>query len=94
MQHCLSPLDFRQDGLHLGRPGEGPGVAVVVCDEGLNGGNEVGDALEDAPAEPLNREFPEPPLDEIQPRTAGRNKVHVEARVAGEPAMDRGVCMG
>lgn len=94
MQHCPSPLDFRQDVLYLGRPGERPGVAVVVCDESLNGGDEVGNALEDAPAEPLGRELPEPPLDEIQPRTAGRNKVHVEARVAGEPALDRGVCMG
>lgn len=50
MQHCLSPLDFRQDVLYLGRPSERLGVAVVVCDESLNGGDEVGDALEDAPA--------------------------------------------
>jgi len=46
MEHRPGALHFRQNVLDLRRPGERPGVTVVVCDERLNGCDEVGDALE------------------------------------------------
>ncbi len=66
-------------------------MVVVVRDEGLDGGNERGDTLERAALEPLRRELAEPPLDQIQPGAAGRDEVQVEARMAPEPALDRGM---
>ena len=36
----------------------------------------------------------ESPFNEIEPRTAGRTNVHVEPRMALEPAQHRGMFMG
>jgi len=49
-------------------PHEGWGVVVVVCDVGLDDGDEVGDAGEASPFESLGGELTEPAFDEIEPR--------------------------
>ena len=69
-------------------------MPVVMRHEGLDGRDQIGDALEDAPAELLGRQLAEPPLDEIQPRAARRDEVEVEARMADEPLLDRRVLVG
>src|SRR6266849_846049 len=38
--------------------------------------------------------MPEPALDELQPRGAGRGEVQMEAWVAGEPRSDLGMLVG
>jgi hypothetical protein len=65
MKHGSRPLDFRQDVRHLRGPRERPGVVVVLRDEGLDGGDEIGDTLERPAARPLGRELAEPPRDQV-----------------------------
>lgn len=47
-----------------------------------------------AAAEPLGGELGEPALDEIEPTRIGRREVQGEARMAYQPALDRGRLVG
>ena len=52
------------------------------------------DAAEDAAAQAFLGDVAEPSFDQVQPRTAGRDEVNVEARMALEPTPDLGMFMG
>jgi len=87
LQNGFTATDLFQNSLGGGRPHEGLRRLIVHPDVFRNGCDELGDALEDAPANSLRGEFPEPPLDEIHPGRAGRGEVQVEPRVLGQPAL-------
>ncbi len=52
---------------------------------------QVRHAVEYAVANAVVRDVAEPPLDNIQPRTAGRSEMHLKAWMAFEPRLDLGV---
>ena len=87
-------FDLLDDLLRGLGPHERLRLVVVVGDVVLDGRDELGDAGEAAPLEAFGSEFPEPPLDHVQPRRAGRHEVEVEARVLGQPRLDVGVLVG
>ena len=73
---------------HLG-PDEGSRVLVPGLDPGADVGVEFADGAVRAAPEQLGGELGEPALDEVQPRRAGGREVQEEARVCGQPALDR-----
>ena len=71
-----------------GRPDERFGMAVVMRHVLFDRANEIGDAAERAPTNPLAGDLGEPPFDQIEPRRARGNEVSVIARMGGEPGLD------
>src|SRR5438128_12642720 len=69
-------------------PDEGLGAVVVVLDEVVDRGDELGDVVVDAAADLLVGEDREPDLDHVHPRCAGGSEVEVHALVALQPACD------
>src|SRR5262245_16956048 len=49
---------------------------------------ELRDAFEHAVANPVVGNVPKPALDDIEPRTAGRDEVNVESLVSLQPTLD------
>ena len=72
-------------------PDEGLWVAIVVLDEVVDGGFEFLGGTVDAAAELAFGEQREPAFDQIEPRSAGRSEVHVDALVTRQPGLHRGV---
>ena len=72
----------------------GLGSSLWSVDEGVDRGDEVRDAAEDAPSETLLGELPEPALDEVEPRRARGREVEHEAGMLLQPgADDRMLCV-
>lgn len=69
--------DFGDDVLGSGLPDEGFGIGVPVGRPGGDGFAEFGDAGEGSAAQTLVGELFEPSLDQVQPRTLGRGRMHV-----------------
>jgi len=70
-------------------------MAVVLRDAGVDRRNEFIDAFEDAAADALGRDFREPALDLIEPRTAGGGKMQMVTRSLFQPGGDlRGFVRG
>src|SRR5580658_4929680 len=69
-------------------------MAVVVRDVFFDGANQVRQAAEGAPADPLSRDVREPALNEVEPRGAGRHKVTMVPRMRGKPLLNLGMRMG
>src|SRR4029077_11734227 len=80
------------------RRGRGPderfSMAVVVRDVFFDGANQVRQAAECAPANPLSRDVREPAFNEVKPRGAGRNKVAMVPTMRGKPLFNFGMRMG
>src|SRR5439155_11495686 len=72
------------------RPDVGTGVCFPVLGPGCDVCLECFDAWVGAALELLGREFGEPALDEVEPGAALRDEVEQEARVAEQPASNRG----
>ena len=94
MQGRPSTLDLLQDVGGLGCPDEGFWVFVVMVDVIKDRRNQLLDAAEDSAAQAVFRQVAEESFDHIQPRATGGREVHVEARVAAEPALDLLVLVG
>ena len=69
-------------------------MLIPVIDVGLDGGGEIGDGGEDAPADGLAGEDGEETLNEVEPRAAGWCEVEVYPGVAGQPGVDLGMFVG
>jgi hypothetical protein len=74
-----------------GCPDEGLGLCVVVVDRFVESFDEFQDAAENASLQPVFRAIPEEAFDHVEPRGASRREVHVEARMAFQPALDLGM---
>src|ERR1035437_312118 len=94
LQALAAAFDFGEDILGLGLPDERLGVTIPRCDECLDGANQVGDADKAATAHRLAGQIPEPAFDQIEPTGAGRNEMHLEARVPGQPTLDLRTFLG
>ena len=57
----------------------------------VNGRNQVGDAAEHAATNLFSRQVAKDAFHQIEPRTTRRGEVHVDARVAREPSLNRGM---
>jgi len=76
-------------GRFLG-PHEGCGILVPVVDVKADVPDECGDVVEGAATNRLAGEDPEPGLNEIEPGSALRSEVQMDARVLLEPLADGG----
>ena len=85
------PADFLDDRLSGLAPDERLRVVIVLSDVVKNGGDQFRYAGECPATHAFVVEVAEKPLDDIEPRTAGRNEVDVEALVPFEPCDDLGV---
>ena len=82
-------LDLGQDRVCILVPGENFGVVIMMAQEVFNGSNEIGYTCEHSPSDPALRQFSKPPLDPIQPRSAGGREMEMHAGVALQPALHR-----
>ncbi len=74
------PFFLGEDGISGLGPDERFGIGVVAVEVVVDRVLEVGNAPEDAAAETLAGDLGEEALDEVEPGSAGRREVHVEAR--------------
>ena len=79
---------FTHDVLGFGRPHEGLRFLVGIPNELLDGGLEFSHIVEYAPTYTFARDLSEPPLDQVEPRTACGCGVQDKARVIGQPGFD------
>src|SRR3989304_5469168 len=80
--------DFVQDHVRVLGPDEAAWGLVVMSEVPFNRGDEGWHALEGAPTNAVARDLAEPPFDEVQPRTAGRNEMKVHPRMTTQPPVD------
>lgn len=66
----------------------------MVIEVFLDGGFELGEALEDAAANTVLGDPAKETLDLIEPGSRGRGEVHLEAAMPFEPGLDLSVLMG
>src|SRR5205823_161976 len=85
----LTPVDFAEDRVRVLGPDKTSRRFVVVLKIAVDGGDEVGDALEGPASNAVAGNFSEPALDQIEPRAAGGDEVKVHARMTAEPALNR-----
>src|SRR5262249_49345809 len=83
------PGDAFKDLVGSLRPHERLGVSVGHLDVPPDGQLEFAGATVNAAAQLLLGQGGEPTFDQVDPRAARGREVQVEARMAGEPAMDR-----
>lgn len=81
--------DAGQDLVRRFGPHEGRGVCVGEVDVLANGVLELPRAAVNTPADLFLSQHGEPPLHEIDPGRPRRGEVHVEARMADQPPVDR-----
>ena len=86
-------MQFFKDGIGGGCPLEWLAVGVVRGDEVVDALHELFDAGEGPASNGLVGDQGEESLDLVQPRTVGRDEVHVPARSGGQPSLDLRVAM-
>jgi hypothetical protein len=69
-------------------------VGVVIVEEAVDGGLEIGDGSEDAPLETALGQDCEKALDRIEPGSRGGDEVERPARVARQPSPNGGMLVG
>src|SRR5579872_2341302 len=94
IQGAASALDLFQDVGGAGRPNERFGVLVVAVDVVSDGEDEFFEIAKHSASQPVLGEVAEETLHHVEPRRAGRSEVHVESRMAREPALYFGMLMG
>jgi len=78
--------DFFDDGIGVGGPEEGFGIGIGFLQKAVDGGLEIGDALEDAAFEPTPCQLGEEALDRVEPGGGGWGEVEMKALVPPEPS--------
>jgi len=78
--------DVGDDFVGIGDPLEGLGVGVVIIEEAVDGGLEVGDGSEDAALEAALGQDGEEALDCVEARCGGGREVERPARMARQPS--------
>src|SRR5437763_6528489 len=90
----LDELDFGEDFVGRGGPGERPGVRVPVVDVVADLLDQDLDAGEGAAADRLAGDDAEPGFDLVEPGGALGGEVEPDVRVAGQPCLDLGCGVG
>ena len=86
--------DGGDDFVGIGDPLEGLRLGVVIVEEAVDGGLEVGDGSEDAALEAALGQDGEEALDGVEPGGRGRREVERPARVARQPSPNGGMLVG
>src|SRR3972149_4462112 len=81
-------LEFSEDGIRGGGPGERPGVGVVVMNEAFDIGHQFPDTAEGSAADPFYVYYLDLILHVIKPGKIGRVKVQVVSGGSRQPASD------
>ena len=81
-------MSLFDDGVGVGSPDEGFGIGIGFLQEAVDGGLEIGDAVEHAAFEPTPGQLGEEALDRVEPGGGGRGEVEMKARVPPEPGAD------
>ena len=89
----MSPTDFVENSLNWSSPDKGYGVTVMCCNVVCDRLNEIANAVERATADTFGGNLTEPSFNEIQPRTAAGNEMHMKTRMPFQPAIDARVFM-
>ena len=82
-------MKFFQDRIGSGGPSKRLCLGVVMSDEVIDSLDELLDAGERSTANCFVRDEREEAFDLIEPRTVGRDEVHVPARSRGWPGLRR-----
>lgn len=85
------PIHFRQDLLCRLGPHQRFRRGITLGHIRVNGRNQLGDAAEYAATNLFSHQVAKDAFHQIEPRTTRRGEVHVDARVAREPSLNRGV---
>ena len=94
MKDGSGTLDLFQDVGGLCGPDKGLGILVVTVDVLADGLDQFLDAAKSAAAEPVFGQVAEEAFHHVQPRAAGGREVHVETRMASEPALHLRMLVG
>src|SRR3972149_10105079 len=78
-------LEFGEDGIRGGGPGERPGVGVVVMNEAFDMGHQFPDTAEGSAADRFLGDDVEPDFHLIEPGRIGRGEVQVVTAPDGQP---------
>jgi len=87
-------MQLLEDRICRGSPFERLEVGVVCRDEVIDALNQLLDTGERAAADGLVGDQREEALDLVEPRTVGRDEMHVPARSRRQPRLDLGVAVG
>lgn len=82
---------FRQDLLCSFGPHKGCGMRIALGDVRVNRRNQLRDTAKDSATNLLGCQVAKDAFHQVEPRTAGGREMHVDARVAHQPPLDRGV---
>ena len=66
-------------------------MGIALGDVRVNRGNQLRDTAKDPATNLFGRQVSKHTFDQVEPRTAGGREMHVDARVARQPPLDRGV---
>ena len=86
--------DGGDDFVRVCGPCEGPGLLIVLFEEAVDRGLQIGDGPEDASLEPALCESGEEALDRVEPGSGRRREVECPSRIAFEPSADIGMLVG
>lgn len=86
-------MQLLKDRVGSGSPAKWLGVGVVMRDKRVDALHELLDACERAATDCLVGDQGEEALDLIEPRTVGRDEVHVPTRPTRQPSLDLGVAL-
>src|SRR5438445_3433162 len=87
MEGTFGSGNLVQDIASLSRPDKWLGLTIVVFNVVFYGGDQFGNAVEDAASDALVSDVTEEPFHHVQPRGAGWRVVHLKAFVPSEPAL-------
>ena len=82
-----------QDVGGFGRPNEGLGVDVVLSDIVFDGLNQFGDISKATASDLLLSYVSKEALDHVEPGSAGRSEMNMEAGMSLQPSLDRRMFM-
>ena len=86
--------DGGDDFVGVRGPGEGLGLLIVLFEEAVDRGLQLGDGSEDAALEPALCESGEEALDRVEPGSGRRREVERPSRIAFEPSANVGMLVG
>ena len=84
-----STFHLLQDVGCFSRPDERLGVGVVLSDVTLNGLDQLVDISEATASDLFMSDVSKEALDHVEPRSAGRSEMNMEARMSFQPGLDR-----
>ena len=86
-------VDLFEDFFHALGPHKRLGIFVVNFDVRFDGFDQVFDAFKHPATDAFAGNFTEPPLDQIEPRGTGRDKVQMKSFVLLDPSLNFWVLM-